>query len=159
MMHAQEEAAVGPELPSKRQQLRNQIKLTEIVRNGIDPALKILQLDGLYPPRPDYVCYGQLTDLEKMFQKKRSHVKELEDRLQQDRQSLEKLQQTWGAGGQSDVNGRLSCDLTWLYDEDQQSQIKRLQDSIRQKAERLVDYLIAWKNDYVNALILSMADN
>lgn len=157
-MHKREEPA-GPELPSRQHKLRNQIKLTELLRDGVEPALKILQLklsnvlDGSGVP----VNPASLTDLDKMACDKTRHIKELQDRLWQDRRSLEGLHQRWG-GAQADAHGRI-CDWTWLYDEDQQSQVKQLQDSIRLQAEQLREYLIAWKNEYVNALVMAMRDD
>jgi len=157
MISTQEEAAVGPEeLPSKRQKLRNQIKLTELVSNGIGPALKILQLEGLHQYYSCTPWNHPPTDFQKMFQKKLSQANTLHDSIQQDVRSLSQLQQKWAT---SDAYGRLACGLTWLYDEEQQSQVSQIQGSIRQKAEQLRDFLMAWKNAYMNALILSMADN
>ena len=148
--HDQEgEAAVGPELPSKQQKLRDKIKLTELVSYGAGPALKILQLDGLHQAHAP--CRGggtPLTALQKMFQQKWSRVKALQDSLQQEAASLQTLQNKWGGPN-----------LAWLYDEDQQAQVKKAQDSIRQQAEHLRDALIAWKNEYMKELILSMADS
>jgi hypothetical protein len=146
-----EELPAGPETRFKQHNLRNKLKLSTLVSYGPDSGpqgvrsensfMNILQLPTEYPP-----------GFEKMWKDKKLHTDQLQVSLVKDRETLKKLHQKWGA-----VEGTSPhSELTWLYDEEQLTQINRIQESMRVTAERIRDYMITWKCEYVNAQLLSV---